>query len=278
MNDRVFLQDVLERRDDGPYLTHLRMTRTTFEGLVHVLEENPVYKTDEFINAAGLPLKKQAPVREQVFVTLYWFAHGGTQAKACAALGICEGTLDRHVRRTTQAILELSSAYITFPTTEEELSNAAADFDNIHMLPGCVGILDGTRILITNKSESNAQYLNVHYGTNIAGAICCDAQGLITFASFGFPGRMHDSPIIQKTALSEQRLNLVRNKKYLIADSGYALAPWLITVFKDADAENNLERRNYNRFLSSRRALHCGFEVFFLLPPSSKSVSVYGCM
>lgn len=264
-DNRQFVAHLLSRNDDGPYLTHLHVSRATFWKLVEDIRGDPVFSglenhppSEEEILLEGsvsFPAGRQSPVSEQLLCALHYYANGGSYASNCNCLGIGSGTFRRHVLRVTAALLNLKPLVVKFPTTAEELTAASNDFYARHGVPGCVGILDGTRISIRNRSVGGAQFQNAKYGTNIAGLICCDGKGCIIYSAFGFPGRMHDSPCLQHSSIYRHRLALTENKKFLMADAGYSLSPWLMTPFKDADAENDTEKRTFNAFFCSRRAL-----------------------
>lgn len=257
VNDRVTLYDLLS--GDASYITHLRMQKNTFATLVGILRSDPVFSTDSTNNEAwasfGLAPKQQKPVEEQVFVALHFFATGHTYRQVAVSLGIPCGTLKRYVDRVTTALKNVGETYVRFPETEEEFARIARDFDEIHHLPSCVGILDGTRINILNRGRNNAPYMNTHYGTNIGAQILCDAHGRIQMAACGFPGRMHDSSMFKNTSLYHRRGYLLSHGYYILADAGYPLTGWCMTPFKDSEAEHHPRRKQYNKFLCGRRCL-----------------------
>lgn len=254
LEDRRGLFSILRAQDDGPYVTHLRMSRSTFLSLVSVLEEDSVFTT-EGTNSLGTPLKQQAPVAEQLVSCLYYMAHKLTYNQACAFLGIPHGTLRNYVGRVARAIVNVASAYVHFPCDESEIRAAAEDFYRRQGVPGCVGVLDGTRLNITNQPKNNAQYQNLHYGNNIAATVVCDGSGLIIYAEAGYPGRMHDSTIFRQSEIFKNRSLLLSNRVFLMADAGYALAPYLMTPFKEPDLASCPRRRTFNKFFCGRRAI-----------------------
>lgn len=251
LSDRTFIKGLLSREDDGPYITHLRMRRHTFRMLVARLEPHPVFRTC----AGGGFFKPQAPVEEQVLATVYYFANGGTLVQNTMALGLGTGTLWAYIGRVTEALRDLRCELIKFPSTVEDMESSAQEFESLHKIPNCIGIVDGTRIRVRNRGDDNAQFLNMHYGTNIAGLVMCSARGLITYASFGYPGRMHDSPCLERSEIFQKRKDMVQNRKFILADAGFSLTPWCMTPFKDCDIEENLTRANFNKFFCGRRCL-----------------------
>lgn len=248
-SDRQGLWDILNSLHDGPYYTNLRMCKRTFHELAKVLSAHEVFQAHGTIPMAS--------VEEQLCTTLYYFAKGLTYHGTTMALGLPEGTFRNFIRRTTAALVSLYPSLVQFPCTTQEMQTASRDFWEIHKIPGCIGIIDGTHFPSIRKENEYdpAQFYHYKEGHSLGAQLVCDARGFITYSFVGYPGRAHDSAALAASCLYAQRLQMMDNRKYLIADAGYALTPWCLTPFRETEAETSTRNRCYNKFLCGRRCL-----------------------
>lgn len=240
-NLRLYLAD---DRKSG-WMNRVRLTKETFFLLAAEISRHP-----PFVDSPSLD------VDEHLFTTLYYLAHGPAYAELCGELGLGAGTIRDYVCRTVEAICWMQDDWIHFPETAEEMDATEQEFFAIHKLPGCIGIVDGTDIPIHKPKLADAPASWEGFkGVCQNAQIICDAKGYVTFVKAGLPGRMHDSPALQGTHIYDMRHDMVARGKYLIADAGYALCPWLLTAFRETIAATDRRKLYYNRFLCGRRAL-----------------------
>ncbi len=81
------------------------------------------------------------------------------------------------------------------PTTEEEILNAATEFERKHGFPHCLGAADGTQVFIKRLSESPTHYLNRknRYSLNIQAT--CDRNFYFMDVVIMWPGSVHTARI-----------------------------------------------------------------------------------
>ncbi|EEB95596.1 hypothetical protein MPER_05407, partial [Moniliophthora perniciosa FA553] len=95
----------------------LRVSPTTFDRLVDILQDDMVFRNDSS--------NEQLPVEQQVAVALYRFGHYGNAAslkKVAEWAGLGKGTVTKCTRRVMSAILQPSfkDRYVRMPTDEEK--------------------------------------------------------------------------------------------------------------------------------------------------------------
>jgi hypothetical protein len=155
-----------------------------------------------------------------------------------------------------KALKELRSRWIEFPDTPEKRAQKAAEFESAHMIPGCIGIIDGfhTPVKTPRSAYDPASYTGAT-GTSQKGQIVCDAFGFIIEVLPGFPGCMDDASSIEFTKFYEIRKEMKKEKRFLIGDAAYPLAPWLMTPFADSAAAGDAKKGCFNRILRSVRTV-----------------------
>lgn len=248
VNDRSNLREWLAEIRDGSWKTRIRMGRATFLRLCDAVRDHSGFQMRATSTLAS--------VEEQLFCTLYYLCSGSSYRSCAGTLGIPVGSLKNYSTRCITSIISLESQFIRFPTTVQEMDMASAEFEAIHRLPGCIGVVDGTHVnIITPRRRYNPANYDGFKGKSQNTQICCDAKGLITFVRPGIPGKVHDSPSLLGSSLFELRHLMVQRGKYLIADAGYALSSWIVTPFKETAMEQDARKRQYNRFLCGRRAI-----------------------
>lgn len=116
------------------------------------------------------------------------------------------------------------------------------DFYNKAGFPGVVGAIDCTHIRITQPSENSQDYLNrkSYYSINVQ-AICYFQWKFINIVA-KWPGSVHDSWILQQSAI-RQRFDNGIYTGILLGVLGYPCKPWLITPLREPTTE---AKTNFN--------------------------------
>lgn len=127
-----------------PYLS---VGRTTFDRLVHLLEQNPIFQSTG--------RKPQRPVRYQLACFLLRYGTRGADAlQAAHKLGVGFGTVFLYCRRVVRALRELGMGVVTWGD-ENRLRQVATHIMGRSGIPDCVGMLDGSLVRLTEMPERN---------------------------------------------------------------------------------------------------------------------------
>ncbi|KAJ7060787.1 hypothetical protein C8F01DRAFT_957757, partial [Mycena amicta] len=127
----------------------LRINPTTFDRLVHALEQDDVFRNNSEL--------LQAPVEEQLAVALYWFGHDGNaaiQQGVADWAGIGKGTVGLWTKRVMTAVLrpDFLKKYVRYPTDEEKAEAQA--WVEKHLCPAWHGgwcFVDGTLVPLASR-------------------------------------------------------------------------------------------------------------------------------
>lgn len=269
--------DLVDCQRNAPILKHLRMSKATLSDLLDELSEFP--------EAKASPTKSGRPFAERLVIGLHRLASGCSLRESCLTFGLPEGTAHNYFTQTLACLMRLFSKYVESlnPTTEEAFATAAADFESIHGLIGCVGVLDGTQFRIEKPAKKNTPtaYWNYKEKYTIGAQLMCNAHGFITEVLIGYPGSVHDASALKEMNFWKRRDRVASAGYWVAADAGYPLLGSIITPFRVSEttpgigpprkkkkknnnnsaepqlSPNELAKRNrtFNAFFCGRRCL-----------------------
>ena len=246
------------------WLVNFRMSREDFSDLLQkvklYISPNPNSFRPDAVSAA----KKLA-------MTLYYLKGQGSLRTTGDRFGVAPSTLSLVIRQVCQTIVKvLSSKVIRFPTSEHELRELIARFENKFGFPQVVGCLDCTHIPIKQPVENSQDYFchEMRYSLNVQAV--CDERGLFIDFDCSWPGSAHDTNVFANSAISklftEKTLpNVDRTllqgdiavPPLLIGDSAYPLLP---NLMKEYEACYSNEQALFNEMLRSVRSqIECAF-------------------
>ena len=159
-----------------------------------------------------------------------------------------QSTVSKTVWRVTQAILT------AYPNPFSMAPSTSTDFLNNFNVPlNCLGLIDCThvRILKPHKAHFPIAYINRKKFFSINVQIVCNSWGSLTNLVVQWPGSVHDSRIFKNSTLYND-LSSGNLDGYLIADSGYAVAPFCLTPYLDPVGDI---QKNYNVVHKHTRSL-----------------------
>ncbi|THU76362.1 hypothetical protein K435DRAFT_605633, partial [Dendrothele bispora CBS 962.96] len=210
----------------------LRVTPTTFDYLVAVIEDDEVFKS-------GSESSPQAPVEEQLAVTLYHFGHDGN-ASGLQSVGnwssLGKGTVHLYTRRVMTAILrpEFMSKAVRFPA-EEEKKEAKKWVRNRSCKAWCHGwcFVDGTLVPLAYRpywyGESYFDRKS-RYSLNVQ-IVSLPSLCIIDFA-YGHAGSTHDATVWEETCLVKEHDTIMEDNEWVWADSAYPIQKWVVAPYK----------------------------------------------
>lgn len=218
------------------------------------------YLCQELHDDLARPTKRSnaLSVSTQVLVALRYFATGSFQEVTGDTVKVSRFSVSRCVHRVADAIINrLMARHIRFPTNNVEQRNAKAAFYELAHFPNVLGTLDGSLVpVIAPKLDEHLFVCRKGYhAINVQGVIGADGRFLDIVARW--PGSTHDSFIWKNSALAREMTSRRIKGGWLLGDSAYGLAPWLLTPIKDPA---NRSQVAYNRaHRTTRSVIERGF-------------------
>lgn len=245
---RHWFNNSVRRMSPAEFKRHYRMTPTSFEKLLSLLEPHL---------ERGAGGRTPIPDDLALAVVLWRLANHGGIREAATQHGVADSSVSRFTDMFCDAIIDvLTPMYLQFPThaTRERLSNA---FARSRGFPGAVGAVDGTYIPLFERPPGDASsYINRHHEFSIVCQAVTDADENFLHVFIGMPGSTHDSRTFRWSGVGElMQSRFARGTAWLLGDSAYQLSPWMIVPYRDNGALSRPDR-HFN-FMHSSTRLAC---------------------
>jgi hypothetical protein len=164
---------------------------------------------------------------------------------------------ERIVRRICRAIVNnLAAQFICWPKGDR-VKKVMEQFQRKQGLPHCIGVIDGTHILIKAPYDNQEQYVNRKKFHSLQLQGVCDPDRFFTDVYCAYPGSVHDARVLRNSPLYQDAEHLgsemFPGSAYIIGDAAYPLKTWLMTGFKNNGKLNTREQRHFNYRISSTR-------------------------
>ena len=225
----------------------LRMDKTTFEKILHLIKDDPVFHSRSN--------RKQASVREQAALAFYRLGKNGTGASyldVAIAKGFGKGTVPLYTKRVITALLNLRDRFLRFPDATERM-RIASRIESRFGLKGCVGSVDGTFAVFAEKPRIDGETYwtrKKNYAMNVQ--IVFDDRRRIRYIYTGWPGSVHDSRVWEHSTIFRRPGMFFSDGQWLASDTAYKLTKWCQKPFPEPEC---FEPRNkpWNKSLSGAR-------------------------
>ena len=224
---KVGLANQLWGYSERQFRQEARMNRASFIRIVHILEQNPIFRSNS--------RRAQTPVWIQCLIAfrrLGCFGNGNSLGANGRCYGFCEGTVVAFVRRVVTAILAIGKEVIKWPSEQERVI-IKNRFKREAGINGAVGIIDGTPVIFSQRPAIDGEVFwsrKSVYCINLQ--LICDDRGFIRWFLSGWPGSVYDNTVFEKSSISNNPAQFFKPGEFLMADSGYALKPHCITPYK----------------------------------------------
>ena len=211
-------------------------------------------------------------VQKQVALTLYYLFDEVRLRKTANTFGLGKSTLSAIIRRVCKVItVRLTSKYIKFPKTKEEVEESSSLFYAKHGFPECIGAIEGTHVPIKQPSENSTDYIKKKgcYTLNIQAV--ADHRYCFTGVLIKWPSSVHDSRIFSNSSLNQQFRDgaipifekvIVQDQPplsiCLLGDPAYPLLPFLMKELTNG-GKNQAEAFFGFRLSSARMVIKCAF-------------------
>lgn len=248
-----FREEFLESYDEINLQQILRMSKSSFLGILDQIKHHEIFQNNSN--------HKQMSVKFQLALALERLGTSGNGASVgrfAREFGISVGTVSLFTQRVIVALLSLKPIYIKWPS-EQERATISDRIGNASGFYGCVGMMDGTHIILDNKPYKDAEtYINRKGSISLNCLFVCDDLKIIRYAVIGYPGSVHDASIWNKCNLFLKKENYFSNEEYLLVDNGYSCSSNSIPPYKRPQS-NLPKNKAFNYFLSNQRVIveHC---------------------
>lgn len=118
-----------------------------------------------------------------------------------------------------------------------------------------MGIVDGTPVVLCQRPGVDGEVFwtrKSQYAFNLQ--LVVDDRKLIRFYQIGWPGSVFDNTVFDKSKVVTKNELYFTEGEYLLADSGYALKPFILTPYKQPHASIP-HNRIFNELFSSGRCI-----------------------
>ncbi|KAJ8345803.1 hypothetical protein SKAU_G00299960 [Synaphobranchus kaupii] len=245
---------------DDKWLTHLRMSRSTFEYIAEQLRPALQKQKTNF----------RSPIdhRTRLAVVLWWFATQSEYRSVAILFGIGISTVCGMVRQVTKAVLGTLKRRLIYLPTGDQLDEAVQGFETLGC-PQCAGVIEGIHIPIIAPNDNPEDYLNRKGCHSVVLQAVVDHRFCFTDIFVSVPGRTHDAEVLTNSDIfnlaehsqngslfppeKARVVNEVDVPVHLIGGPAYPLKRWIMTAFPQ-DGQLTAEQRMFNARLSSARA------------------------
>ncbi|XP_056003022.1 putative nuclease HARBI1 [Ostrea edulis] len=232
--------------NDSEYKERYRFSKESVNFITDLLEPELCRPTLRSYSLSAL---------SQVEMALRYYATGNNMKTIGDTLGFHKSSVSRSIQDVSQALTDLASRFIKWPSTEGEKSNIKKGFYAIAKFPGVIGAIDGTHVRIMGPSEHEPVYVNRKGFHSINTQAICNHEGRFINIVAKWPGSNHDSFIFRESNIGtyfEAHHKGIDVDGLLIGDSGYACSKYLVTPFLRPTTESQMK---YNDAHTHTRAV-----------------------
>ncbi|XP_041367014.1 putative nuclease HARBI1 [Gigantopelta aegis] len=186
----------LEELNDVKFVRRYRISKESFRSMLDDVKFDLEHTTKR--SRALLPL-------HQLSIALRFYACGSFQIVVGDTCGVSQATCCQVVHRVTAAICEKKDNFIHFPKIPMERHDVMRGFYDISQLPGIIGAIDGSHVLVVNPGGVTAQcFMNRKGYYSLNCQLVCNHLLLFTNMVCRWYGSVHDSRIFEESRLCRQ--------------------------------------------------------------------------
>jgi hypothetical protein len=226
------LDNVIERPwlTEEEFLQKYRMSRTSFDTLLGMVKDHPVFEKK---NKSG---RQQAPPATQLMTLLKYL---GTEGSGNSNLGLRDvfligrGTVQLYRHRAMTAVRSLRDSAIKWPDKEER-QEISKRIQQDSFFPNCVGFIDGTLfpLAFCPSSKDAPDYSGRKHAYSLSVMIVNDDQRMIRYYLSGWPGSSHDNRVWSNSDLCQRPKEFFSERQYLLGDSAYENSWFMVSSYK----------------------------------------------
>ena len=189
---------------------------------------------------------------QKLEVTLRYLSDPGFQISVGNEVGIHQTSVSRTVKFVLDKLIDVSSEWITFPTSQESQNLSKQEWYNRLGFPSTISAIDCTHVRINKpKGAYGYEFIYRKGFPSINVQATCSVNHVFTSVDCHWPGSVHDNRILKNSSLYTY---FIRNPttSVLLGDDGYGILPFLMTPFKNPTTEGEIK---YNKLHTKNRVV-----------------------
>uniref|UniRef100_A0A8C4Y219 DDE Tnp4 domain-containing protein n=1 Tax=Gopherus evgoodei TaxID=1825980 RepID=A0A8C4Y219_9SAUR len=248
---------VLQAWDDEQWLQNFRMRKATFMGLCAELTPT-LWCKDTRLRAA-------LPVEKRVAIAIWKLATPDNYRSVANQFGVGKSTIGIVLMQVCRAINRMLLRRTVTLGNVQDVVDGFAQMG----FPNCGGAIDGTHIPILAPPHLASEYINWKRYFSMVLQVLVDHRGCFIDTNTGWPGKVHDACIFQKSGLFRKlqaetffpdRKITVRDVEMpivILEDPAYPLMPWLMKPYT-GKLDRNKDQFTYG-LSRCRMTVECAF-------------------
>ncbi|CAL1267507.1 unnamed protein product [Larinioides sclopetarius] len=265
-NVASLLRDLRFQESSGQFKNFVRMSSADFEKLICLIGPKVAKKNTKF--------RAAIPVDERLAITLRFLATGDSYSSLDYLTGVSKQSISFIVMDVCRALIQVLKSYIELPSTPEEWTAVAADFEKKWQFPHCIGAMDGKHVEIECPPNSVSDFINYKGFFSIVLLALVDANYKFLFVDIGCQGRISDGGVFKHTKLhallNSKKLGLppvtsLEDSNFMapyviVADDAFALHENIMKPYSHQSSE--IEKKIFNyRLCRARRVVENVFGI-----------------
>lgn len=166
-------------------------------------------------------------------------------------IGVSQTTVCKIFWYVCDKILLKSDDWVKFPSTEAEFEHEKRLWRRKYRFPCAIGAIDCSLFAIKKPSIHGDEYVCRKNFPAFNAQATCNANEMFTSFDCSWAGSVHDARI-WRTSQIQATLNGNAAGALLLADEGYPLTPWTMTIYKNPTTP---EQRSYNVLHKKERVI-----------------------
>ena len=242
--------DALSKQElyGGWFERNLRCSQYTFSKLLAIIQ--PIWFAEY-----GLTNYRQKIKFDKILgMNLYHLGSSGGYRETAHAFGVSKGSVIKYVSLCIDMIVKHRQRWICLPSTPIEWERVQNGFRATNgIFSQAIGCIDGSLFPIERPKDYEVWYCRKGYPAINMQALVDPWKRFISFDMR--PGSWSDSKIWNISRLGSKIQDLIPQGCYIIGDSAYTLAPYMITPYLYSEEGGYLTNKqaDFNFYHSSRR-------------------------
>ena len=263
------LLNELKTEDEKAFYNYTRLPRGLYDEVLRRVEGR-IEKKDTWY-------RKSLPPGLKLSITLRHLACGDDYPSLSYNFRVAPNTISLIINEVCDAIkAEFAAEVIQCPTTTEEWTAIAEQFEKRWQFPHCCGALDGKHVAVTCPWNTGSEYRNYKGFFSIVLMALVDADYNFLWIDVGSDGSSNDASIYNGSELKEglespnNIFNLPEEKSlpgddvpvpyYIVGDNAFGINKRLMNPFSIRNMEHHERIFNY-RLCRSRRVVENAFGI-----------------